>query len=65
MGAAQRAAVAAAAAVAEAEDAAAGTPNVLNAQPGESYRFNWNTPLLLSPHNPNIVWLGGNRLFKS
>jgi hypothetical protein len=40
-------------------------PNVLNAQPGDVYRFNWNTPLMLSPHNPSIVWLGGNRLFKS
>ena len=25
--------------------------NVLNAQPGEQYRFNWNTPYMLSPHN--------------
>lgn len=40
-------------------------PNVINAQPGDTYRFNWNTPIALSPHNPNIVWLGGNRLFKS
>ena len=40
-------------------------PNVINAQPGDVYRFNWNTPFMLSPHNPNIVWLGGNRLFKS
>ena len=42
-----------------------GTPNVLNATPGDQYRFNWNTPHVLSPHNPSIVWLGGNRLFKS
>ena len=42
-----------------------GPPNVLNAQPGDQYRFNWNTPFQLSPHNPSIVWLGGNRLFKS
>jgi hypothetical protein len=41
------------------------TPNVLNATTVENYRFNWNTPFLLSPHNPAIVWLGGNRLFKS
>ena len=41
------------------------TANVLNASPGEQYRFNWNTPFQLSPHNPSIVWLGGNRLFKS
>jgi hypothetical protein len=38
---------------------------VLNAGPNDAYRFNWNTPLILSPHNPSIVWLGGNRLFKS
>jgi len=42
-----------------------GPPNVLNAQPGDQYRFNWNTPVVMSPHNPKIVWLGGNRLFKS
>ena len=42
-----------------------GPPNVLNAQPGDRYRFNWNTPVIMSPHNPKIVWLGGNRLFKS
>lgn len=40
-------------------------PNVLNSAPGDVYRFNWNTPFMLSPHNPSIVWLGGNRLFKS
>jgi hypothetical protein len=42
-----------------------GAPNVLNATPGDTYRFNWNTPIQLSPHNPKILWLGGNRLFKS
>jgi hypothetical protein len=42
-----------------------GPANVLNAQPTDVYRFNWNTPVVLSPHNPSIVWLGGNRLFKS
>jgi photosystem II stability/assembly factor-like uncharacterized protein len=40
-------------------------PTVLNAGPTDIYRFNWNTPFQLSPHNPSIVWLGGNRLFKS
>ena len=34
-------------------------------RPGDAYRFNWNTPFIMSPHNPSIVWLGGNRLFKS
>jgi hypothetical protein len=42
-----------------------GNPNVLNAEPGDAYRFNWNTPYALSPHSSRIVWLGGNRLFKS
>ena len=42
-----------------------GTPNVVNAQPGDAYRFNWNTPILLSPHNPSTIWMGGNRLFRS
>ena len=42
-----------------------GPPNVLNAKTGDQYRFNWNTPVVMSPHNSKIVWLGGNRLFKS
>ena len=42
-----------------------GAPNVLNAVAGEAYRFNWNTPVVMSPHNPKILYLGGNRLFKS
>jgi len=44
---------------------AGGTPNVVNAQPGDTYRWNWNTPILLSPHNPRTIWMGGNRLFRS
>ena len=32
---------------------------------GEAIRFFWNTPLLLSPHNPRLLYVGGNRLFKS
>jgi hypothetical protein len=42
-----------------------GAANVINAQPGDTYRFNWNTPYMLSPHDPSVVWLGGNRLFRS
>jgi hypothetical protein len=38
---------------------------VLNAKAGDQYRFNWNTPVVMSPHNPKIIWFGGNRLFKS
>jgi photosystem II stability/assembly factor-like uncharacterized protein len=29
------------------------------------YRFNWNSPLLLSPHNPRTVYYGGNHVFRS
>ncbi|MEQ8768253.1 MAG: PDZ domain-containing protein [Planctomycetota bacterium] len=32
---------------------------------GESYRFNWNSPIHISHHNPQIIYFGGNRLFKS
>jgi photosystem II stability/assembly factor-like uncharacterized protein len=31
----------------------------------EIYRFNWNSPILLSPHDPNTIFIGGNRLFIS
>ena len=33
--------------------------------PGTNYRFYWNTPFILSPHNPRTVHLGGDRLFRS
>ncbi|MGY8914223.1 MAG: VPS10 domain-containing protein [Flavobacteriales bacterium] len=29
------------------------------------YRFNWQTPILLSPHNQDITYLGGNKLHRS
>jgi len=33
---------------------------------GESpYRFNWQTPILLSEHNQDIVYFGGNKLHRS
>lgn len=28
-------------------------------------RFNWNSPIMLSPHNSKTVYFAGNRLFKS
>jgi photosystem II stability/assembly factor-like uncharacterized protein len=31
----------------------------------QAYRFNWNAPVLLSPHNPRIVFFGGNHVFRS
>ena len=42
-----------------------GAANVVNARAGDTYRFNWNTPFQLSPHDPSVIWLGGNRLFRS
>jgi photosystem II stability/assembly factor-like uncharacterized protein len=29
------------------------------------YRFNWQAPILLSPHNQDIVYFGGNKFFRS
>jgi photosystem II stability/assembly factor-like uncharacterized protein len=31
----------------------------------EQYRFNWSTPLLISPHDPKVVYYGGNKLFRT
>lgn len=28
-------------------------------------RFNWNTPYILAPNNPNILYMGAERLFRS
>src|SRR5262249_2618343 len=33
--------------------------------PKETYRFNWSTPMLLSPHDSAVVYYGGNKLFKT
>ncbi len=32
---------------------------------GMKYRFQWNFPLLFSPHDTNVLYAGGNILFKS
>jgi len=31
----------------------------------ERYRFNWNSPIVISPHDPKTIFYGGNRLFIS
>lgn len=31
----------------------------------QKYRFNWNSPLLMSPTNPDAIYFGGNVLFKT
>jgi photosystem II stability/assembly factor-like uncharacterized protein len=43
-----------------------GAANILNvpAQPAP-FRFYWNTPIELSPHNPSIVYTGAQFFFKS
>lgn len=30
-----------------------------------AFRWNWNTPFIISPHNPRTLYLGSNHLFKS
>ena len=36
------------------------------AMAGEArYRFNWTSPILLSPHDPGILYQAGNRVFRS
>jgi photosystem II stability/assembly factor-like uncharacterized protein len=36
-----------------------------NPDTADAYRFYWTAPILLSPHDPSTVYLGGNRLFIS
>ncbi len=34
-------------------------------QEGEAlFRFNWNAPFMLSPHDPSVLWLGGQYVFR-
>ncbi len=35
------------------------------ADPKETYRFNWSTPMVRSPHDPRTIFYGGNRLFRT
>ena len=39
--------------------------SVGDAMIGHKYRFNWNSPIALSPQNPGIVYFGGNVVFRS
>ncbi len=39
--------------------------SVGDAMVSHKYRFNWNSPIALSPLNPKVVYFGGNVLFKS
>jgi photosystem II stability/assembly factor-like uncharacterized protein len=33
--------------------------------PRSPFRFNWSTPILISPHNPRTIYMGGQHLFRS
>lgn len=46
---------------------ATGEQRSIRARPprGERYRFNWNTPFILSPHNSKIYYSAGNHVFRS
>ncbi|MDQ1729633.1 MAG: hypothetical protein QOD33_1758 [Pyrinomonadaceae bacterium] len=36
------------------------------ARPGEKrYRFDWNSPIVISPHNNHTIYFAGNRVFRS
>lgn len=37
-------------------------PNFIDEKP---LRYNWNTPVVLSSHNPEIIYYGANKLFRS
>jgi photosystem II stability/assembly factor-like uncharacterized protein len=43
-----------------------GPPNVVNAPPNpEPFRFYWNAPFEISPHNPTVVYMASQYFFKS
>jgi photosystem II stability/assembly factor-like uncharacterized protein len=33
--------------------------------PSPAFRFNWSSPLILSPHDSKVIYFGGNHLFRS
>ena len=39
--------------------------SVGDAMLAHKYRFNWNSPIVLSPQNPGTVYFGGNVVFRS
>ena len=42
-----------------------GPPSGRSQQDRGRIRFNWSTPIVLSPHNPQTVYFGGSHLLKS
>lgn len=46
---------------------ATGESRNLRPEPREgqnSFRFNWNTPFVISPHDPTVLYMGGNCVFR-
>ncbi len=51
---------------AQAGGAPPATGNIVPPPPaGTNFRFYWNTPFTLSPHNQSTIYLGGERVFRS
>ncbi|MFZ0214900.1 MAG: glycosyl hydrolase [Candidatus Dormiibacterota bacterium] len=53
-------------------DQSSGERRPINVWPEEAagaddarYRFNWTSPILLSPHDPQVLYQAGNRVFRS
>jgi photosystem II stability/assembly factor-like uncharacterized protein len=43
-----------------------GPPNIINAPPNpDAFRFYWNAPFEISPHNPSVVYMAAQFFFKS
>jgi len=43
-----------------------GPTNVVNAEPGEpGYRWNWDTPIVVSPITPGVLYSAANKVFRS
>ena len=40
-------------------------PSINGASLPPQFRFNWNSPLVMSPSNPHTIYVGGNYVFKS
>lgn len=40
-------------------------PGAMFGRARSPFRFNWSSPILLSPHNPSTIYFGGDHIFKS
>lgn len=42
-------------------------PEVMSGRPAseDKYRFNWTYPIIISPHDPSVIYIGGNLVFKT